>query len=112
MKVAVLTRILSGHELCPSRWSNWRKNRLKGSGHTCSHQVCKVRHATFGNPGTDECPRRCIQTYDDYLRVFLHFAMRVVNGAAKSVLAADESISPNESAKEHANAVPSISCGT
>src|SRR5438876_6516659 len=77
MKDAVLTRIFAGHERSPCRWSNWRKDRLKGSGHPRLHQLCQVRHATFGDPGTDECPGRCVQTYDYCLGAFLRFAVMV-----------------------------------
>src|SRR5437870_8841503 len=77
MKDAVLARIFTGHERSPCGGRNWWKNRLKGSGHTHIHQLCQVRHAAFGHPRTDECPRRRIQSYDYHLRILFHFAGRI-----------------------------------
>jgi hypothetical protein len=78
MKNTVLARIVTGHEGGPCRWSNWWKDRLKPSGHTRLHQLCQVRHAAFGNPRTDQCPRRCVQTYDHSLGAFLEFVLTVL----------------------------------
>src|SRR5437773_11533588 len=90
MKDTVLTRIFAGHERRPCRGSNWRKDRLKSSGHTRLHQLCQVRHGTFGKPGTDECPRRCVLPYDYYLGALLHFAVmvrfKVVSNSDKRLL--------------------------
>src|SRR6266480_787259 len=134
MKDAVLARIFTGHERSPCRWGNWRKDRLKGSGHTRLHQLCQVRHTTFGDPGTDECPRRCVQTYDYCLGAFLHFAvmMRVQSRFRSDqrllIFMVSIKILQKKQANHHrslinfsawggvvkdeVSAVPSISCGT
>jgi hypothetical protein len=75
MKDAVLARIFTGHERSPRGGRNWWKDRLKTSRYALLHQLCQVRHATFGHPRVDECPRRCVQTNDYYSWACLRFAV-------------------------------------
>src|SRR2546423_11215973 len=79
MKHTVLTRIFAGHKRSPCRWRNWWQNRPKGSGNTFLHQLCKVGHAAFGHPWTDQCPRRRIQSDDYDLWILFHVGSRFID---------------------------------